>query len=160
VHQFRWWQNIRLGKTELTFTPVQHWSSRGITDRNSSLWGGWFIKSPSLSLYHAGDTGYSNDFVKTREILGVPDVAFIPIGAYEPRWFMRSQHVNPAEAVQVALDLKVPRSFGMHWGTFILTDEAVKAPRRALEKAVAESGQAADFFTAPMPGQIIPLLLE
>ena len=160
VHQFRWWQNIRLGKTELTFTPVQHWSSRGITDRNSSLWGGWFIKSPSLSLYHAGDTGYSKDFVKTREILGVPDVAFIPIGAYEPRWFMRSQHVNPAEAVQVALDLKAPRSYGMHWGTFILTDEAVKAPRRALEKAVAESGQAADFFTAPMPGQIIPLLLE
>ena len=160
VHQFRWWQNIRLGKTELTFTPVQHWSSRGITDRNSSLWGGWFIKSPSLSLYHAGDTGYSKDFVKTRETLGVPDVAFIPIGAYEPRWFMRTQHVNPAEAVQVALDLKAPRSYGMHWGTFILTDEAVKAPRRALEKAVAESGQAADFFTAPMPGQIIPLLLD
>ena len=98
--------------------------------------------------------------MKTRETLGVPDVAFIPIGAYEPRWFMRTQHVNPAEAVQVALDLKAPRSYGMHWGTFILTDEAVKAPRRALEKAVAESGQAADFFTAPMPGQIIPLLLE
>lgn len=157
VHQFRWWQNIRLGKTELTFTPVQHWSSRGITDRNSSLWGGWFIKSPSLSLYHAGDTGYSKDFVKTRETLGVPDVAFIPIGAYEPRWFMRTQHVNPAEAVQVALDLKAPRSFGMHWGTFILTDEPVKSPPEELKKALDDRGKASDFFTAPKPGEILSL---
>jgi len=157
VHQFRWWQNIRLGKTELTFTPVQHWSSRGITDRNSSLWGGWFIKSPSLSLYHAGDTGYSKDFVKTRETLGVPDVAFIPIGAYEPQWFMRTQHVNPAEAVQVALDLKAPRSFGMHWGTFILTDEPVKSPPEELKKALDDRGKASDFFTAPKPGEILSL---
>jgi N-acyl-phosphatidylethanolamine-hydrolysing phospholipase D len=157
VHQFRWWQNIRLGETELTFTPVQHWSSRGITDRNSSLWGGWFIKSPSLSLYHAGDTGYSKDFVKTRETLGVPDVAFIPIGAYEPRWFMRTQHVNPAEAVQVALDLKAPRSFGMHWGTFILTDEPVKSPPEELKKALDDRGKASDFFTAPKPGEILSL---
>ena len=157
VHQFRWWQNIRLGKTELTFTPVQHWSSRGITDRNSSLWGGWFIKSPSLSLYHAGDTGYSKDFVKTRETLGVPDVAFIPIGAYEPRWFMRTQHVNPAEAVQVALDLKAPRSFGMHWGTFILTDEPVKSPPEELKKALDDRGKASNFFTAPKPGEILSL---
>ena len=157
VREFRWWQNIRLGKTEFTFTPVQHWSGRGITGRNGSLWGGWFIKSSTLSLYHAGDTGYSKDFVKTRETLGVPDVAFIPIGAYEPRWFMRTQHVNPAEAVQVALDLKAPRSFGMHWGTFILTDEPVKSPPEELKKALDDRGKASNFFTAPKPGEILSL---
>jgi len=149
VHEFRWWQNIRLGKTEFTFTPVQHWSGRGIAGRNGSLWGGWFMKSPTLSLYHAGDTGYSKDFVATREKMGAPDFAFIPIGAYEPRWFMGQQHVNPSEAVQVALDLQVARSFGMHWGTFILTDEPVKSPPEELEKALDDRGQASDFFTAP-----------
>jgi len=160
VHEFRWWQNIRLGKTEFTFTPVQHWSGRGIAGRNGSLWGGWFMKSPTLSLYHAGDTGYSKDFVATREKMGVPDFAFIPIGAYEPRWFMGQQHVNPSEAVQVALDLQVARSFGMHWGTFILTDEPVKSPPEELEKALDDRGQASDFFTAPKPGEILSLTLE
>ena len=87
-----------------------------------------------------GDTGYSDDFVATRERLGAPDFAFIPIGAYNPRWFMKNQHVNPAEAVQVALDLQVPKAFGMHWGTFILTDEPVIEPRVALAEALQNRG--------------------
>lgn len=157
VSEFRWWQNILLKQTEFTFTPVQHWSGRGITGRNTSLWGGWFMKSPSLSLYHSGDTGYSKDFVMTRQRMGIPDVAFIPIGAYKPRWFMKNQHVNPAEAVQVALDLQVPRSFGMHWGTFILTDEAIEEPRMALAQELVDRELPADFFVAPTPGAILTL---
>ena len=157
VTELRWWQNIRVKQTELTFTPVQHWSGRGITGRNSSWWGGWFIKSPDLSLYHAGDTGYSRDFIATRERLGVPDFAFIPIGAYSPRWFMKNQHVDPEEAVQVAFDLQVPHSFGMHWGTFILTDEPIKEPRSVLAKLLVEKDLPEDFFIAPAPGEILSL---
>ena len=157
VTELRWWQNIRVKQTELTFTPVQHWSGRGITGRNSSWWGGWFIKSPDLSLYHAGDTGYSRDFITTRERLGVPDFAFIPIGAYSPRWFMKNQHVDPEEAVQVAFDLQVPHSFGMHWGTFILTDEPIKEPRSVLAKLLVEKDLPEDFFIAPVPGEILSL---
>lgn len=158
VSELRWWQNIKLKQTELTFTPVQHWSGRWITGRNTSLWGGWFLKSPRMSVYHAGDTGYSNDFVVTQARMGTPDFAFIPIGAYKPRWFMKNQHVNPAEAVQVALDLQVSRSFGMHWGTFILTDEAIEEPRSMLAQALSDRGLAPDFFIAPTPGAILNLV--
>lgn len=157
VSEFRWWQNIQINQTEFIFTPVQHWSGRGITGRNTSLWGGWFLKSPSLSVYHAGDTGYSNDFVVTQKRLGTPDVAFIPIGAYKPRWFMKNQHVNPAEAVQIALDLQTTRSFGMHWGTFVLTDESIKEPRTMLAQVLEERNLAPDFFIAPAPGAILSL---
>ena len=157
VSQFRWWQTTKVNQTEFTFTPVQHWSGRWVTGRNTSLWGGWFLKSPNLSLYHAGDTGYSKDFITTQERMGTPDFAFIPIGAYKPRWFMKNQHVDPAEAVQIALDLQVKRSFGMHWGTFILTDESVNEPRLMLAKALRERGLLPDFFIAPTPGAIINL---
>ena len=157
VSEFRWWQNIQIKQTEFTYTPVQHWSGRGVTGRNSSLWGGWFVKSPSLSIYHAGDTGYSNDFVVTQKRLGTPDVAFIPIGAYKPRWFMKNQHVDPAEAVQIALDLQVTRSFGMHWGTFVLTDEPIKEPRAMLAQALKDRNLKPEFFIAPTPGAILSL---
>jgi N-acyl-phosphatidylethanolamine-hydrolysing phospholipase D len=157
VSQFRWWQSIKVNKTEFTFTPVQHWSGRGITGKNTSLWGGWFLKSPSLSVYHAGDTGYSNDFVVTQERLGTPDFDVIPNGGYEPRSYMKNKHVNPAEAVQIALDLQVKRSFGMHWGTFVLTDEPIEEPRKMLVQALKERNLAPNFFIAPAPGAILSL---
>ena len=155
VTELRWWQNLRVSETDFTFTPVQHWSARALSGRNNSWWGGWFMKHPTLALYHAGDTGYSKDFVETRERLGVPDFAFIPIGAYSPRWFMKNQHVDPVEAVQIALDLQAPKSFGMHWGTFILTDEPITEPREKLAEVLLEQQLADDFFIAPVPGEII-----
>ncbi len=115
------------------------------------------MESPNLSLYHAGDTGYSKDFLDTRQRLGAPDFAFVPIGAYKPRWFMKNQHVDPAEAIQVALDLEAPKSFGMHWGTFILTDEAIEEPRAVLLQELEKRNLANDFLVAPTPGAIIPL---
>jgi len=146
-----------LSNTTFHFTPVQHWSKRGLFDRNKSLWGGWFIQSNDLALYHAGDTGYSSDFKTTYERLGAPDYSFIPIGAYDPRWFMKDSHVNPEEAVQIALDLKTPHSFGMHWGTFTLTDEPVLEPPARLKEALKEQNLAPDFFISPKPGEILLL---
>ena len=157
VHEFLWWENIQIQDTTFTFTPVQHWSKRGLYDRNKSLWGGWFIQAKDLKLYHAGDTGYSNDFVTTRDQLGSPDYSFIPIGGYDPRWFMKDSHVNPEEALQIALDLKAPHSFGMHWGTFILTDELVTEPPKRVAAALKDQGLESDFFSSPKPGAILSL---
>jgi N-acyl-phosphatidylethanolamine-hydrolysing phospholipase D len=157
VYEMNWWDEFNHSETTFSFTPVQHWSKRGLFDRNKSLWGGWFMQSKDLALYHAGDTGYSRDFKTTYERLGAPDYSFIPIGAYDPRWFMKDSHVNPEEAVQIALDLKTQRSFGMHWGTFILTDEPVLEPPARLEEALKEQNLAPDFFISPKPGEILQL---
>jgi L-ascorbate metabolism protein UlaG (beta-lactamase superfamily) len=157
VVEMNWWDIFRISNTEFHFTPVQHWSKRGLFDRNKSLWGGWFIKSNDLSLYHAGDTGYSSDFKTTYERLGAPDYSFIPIGAYDPRWFMKDSHVNPEEAVQIALDLKTPHSFGMHWGTFTLTDEPVLEPPARLKEALEKQNLESGFFISPKPGEILQL---
>jgi L-ascorbate metabolism protein UlaG (beta-lactamase superfamily) len=157
IIEMNWWDIFRVSNTEFHFTPVQHWSKRGLFDRNKSLWGGWFIKSNDLALYHAGDTGYSSDFKTTYERLGAPDYSFIPIGAYDPRWFMQDSHVNPEEAVQIALDLKTPHSFGMHWGTFTLTDEPVLEPPARLKEALEKQNLESDFFISPKPGEILQL---
>ena len=157
VHEMNWWDEFSHSETTFNFTPVQHWSKRGLFDRNKSLWGGWFFQTKDLALYHAGDTGYSSDFKATYERLGAPDYSFIPIGAYDPRWFMKDSHVNPEEAIQIALDLKTPRSFGMHWGTFILTDEPVLEPPVRLKETLKEQNLATDFFISPKPGEILQL---
>ena len=157
VVEMNWWESLKVSNTTFHFTPVQHWSKRGLFDRNKSLWGGWFMQTDALALYHAGDTGYSNDFKTTYERLGAPDYSFIPIGAYDPRWFMKDSHVNPEEAVQIALDLKTSHSFGMHWGTFILTDEPVLEPPVRLERALIDQNLEADFFRSPKPGEILQL---
>jgi L-ascorbate metabolism protein UlaG (beta-lactamase superfamily) len=157
VYEMQWWDAFHFSNTTFHFTPVQHWSKRGLFDRNKSLWGGWFIKTDKLALYHAGDTGYSNDFKTTYERLGAPDYSFIPIGAYDPRWFMKDSHVNPEEAVQIALDLQTPHSFGMHWGTFTLTDEPVLEPPARLKEALKKQNLESDFFISPKPGEILQL---
>ena len=123
IFEFQWWDAMSINNIDITFTPVQHWSARGIFDRNKSLWGGWYFNDHGLKLFHAGDSGYSKDFVDIKNNLGAPDLAFIPIGAYDPEWFMSESHMNPEEAVKVSLDLNAKQSIGMHWGTFTLTSE-------------------------------------
>jgi len=152
VYEFKWWESYDGNGIKFTFTPVQHWSKRGLFDRNKSLWGGWYITNQDYSLYHAGDTGYSNDFIKTKERLGAPKYAFIPIGAYDPEWFMSESHVNPEEAIQIFLDLEAEKAFGMHWATFALTDEDTLEPKVRLERASTQFN-----FNSPIPGQIIAL---
>ena len=157
VEEFLWWEDIDIKGTKFTFTPVQHWSARGIRDRNKSLWEGWFIKSSERSLYHAGDTGYSQDFNVTRKKLGSPDMAMIPIGAYDPQWFMSYSHVNPEEAVQISQDLGSRQSLAMHWGTFLLTDEEVLEPSVLLRKALEDKNLDKEYFMTLKPGEIFNL---
>ena len=153
-HEFLWWEEITINNTNFTFTPAQHWSARGLRDRNKSLWGSWFIKNGDRNIFHAGDTGYSKDFIEIRNRLGEVDFAMIPIGAYDPQWFMSYSHVNPEEALNIAKDLNAKKSIGMHWGTFILTDEPVLEPRDKLKKIAAETN--IDFYTVK-PGDIIEI---
>jgi N-acyl-phosphatidylethanolamine-hydrolysing phospholipase D len=139
-----WWESHEIAGVEFHLTPVQHWSGRGLHDRNRTLWGGWAVFGADFQWYFTGDSGYSADFADTRRrflgkqtaaLGGGFDVALIAIGACEPRWFMRAQHVDPAEAVQVHLDLGAKRSLGVHWGTFELSDEALDYPPRELRRA-------------------------
>jgi len=155
VYNFDWWESIEHKGFVITFTPVQHWSKRSLFDRNKSLWGGWFFKHKDYSLYHAGDTGYSKDFIDTKIKLGSPKYAFIPIGAYDPEWFMAESHVNPEDAVQIMLDLEAEKAFGMHWATFVLTDEDTIEPKIRLEKEIMKYKDL-DFISV-VPGSIINL---
>ena len=152
--EFLWWEEITFDNTKFIFTPAQHWSARGLRDRNKSLWGSWFIKNEDKNIFHAGDTGYSDDFMEIRNRLGAVDFAMIPIGAYDPQWFMSYSHVNPEEALNIAKDLDAKKSIGMHWGTFILTDEPVLEPRERLNKITNQTN--VDFYTVT-PGNIIEM---
>ena len=155
TYEFEWWETFSINNISFTFTPVQHWSKRGLFDRNKSLWGGWYIQYPDYALYHAGDTGYSKDFKDTKNKLGSPKYAFIPIGAYDPEWFMASSHVNPEDALQIMIDLEAEHAFGMHWGTFVLTDEDTLEPPQRLRQALKNS-QDIDFQSL-QPGKVIDL---
>ncbi len=141
-----WWQSTELAGARVTYVPAQHFSSRGLYDRNQCLWGGFVIEAGGAVVYFAGDSGYCPHFAEIGQRFPRIDLALLPIGAYEPRWFMRQQHVNPEEAVRAHLDLRARRSIGMHFGTFQLTDEAIDAPVLALREARSREGLSeADF---------------
>ena len=128
VREFDWWDNRQVNGLSVSFVPAQHWSARGLTDRNRSLWGGWVLDDARHRIYFAGDSGYSRDFAEIGARFGGFDLALLPVGAYEPRWFMKAQHVNPEEAVLAHFDVRARRSIGIHWGTFELTDEPLDQP--------------------------------
>lgn len=155
VIELDWWQSHNLPNSDMvvTFTPVQHWSSRSPFDRNKSLWGGFVLKNSKFNIYFGGDTGYGTHFKETAEKLGPFDLSLIPIGAYEPRWFMKEQHMNPEEAVQAHLDLKSKMSLGCHFGTFQLTDEGIDDPVKDLEIAKKKFGVGEADFIAPDNGK-------
>ena len=155
VYEFEWWESKIIENTTFTFVPVQHWSRRGLFDKNKSLWGGWWIENSNIKLVHLGDTGYSKDFIEINKRLGSPDVAFIPIGAYSPRRIMKKSHMNPREALDAALDLGAKKSIGMHWGTFILTTEPIREPEVILNDLIQKSNFQEDFFITMKPGSII-----
>lgn len=152
VVELDWWGVHQHEGVEFQLTPVQHWSARGLGDRNQTLWGGWAVFASDLHWYFSGDAGYSRDFADTRRRFsdrqreGGFDLALLPIGAYEPRWFMQQQHINPAEAVQAHKDLGARRSLGIHWGTFAMTDESLDQPPQDLAAARQDQGLGADDF--------------
>lgn len=158
-----WWQQRTLGDLTITFVPAQHWSRRTATDRDQTLWGGFVGhtaragQANGSSFYFAGDTGYGPDFVAIGERFGPIDLALIPIGAYEPRWFMSDQHVSPDESIRIHKDIKARRSLGIHWGTFLLTDEPLDQPLADLATARAKAGIGADEFLTLLHGQTLNL---
>lgn len=156
VHEFDWWQQANYGELAVTATPSQHWSARGLFDRNETLWSAWHLSIGDFSLWFAGDTGYND--IQFKEIgarFESIDVALIPIGAYAPRWFMKDQHVNPEEAVQMHIDVGAKRSLGMHWGTFQLTAEKFFEPKERLALALAERRLDPESFSALSIGEIV-----
>ncbi len=146
-----WWETATLKDVSFTLTPTQHWSGRGLFDRYETLWGSWAIQfaKADTRLWFGGDTGYNDiQFKQIGDRYGPFDLSFIPIGAYEPRWFMKTAHVNPVEAVKIHQDIKSESSIGIHWGTFVLTSEEVDEPPKILKKALQEAGLPLDEFIA------------
>ena len=135
VEELDWWQEAYTSPLSITLTPAQHFSARSPLDRNRALWGGFMLAPSGARIFFAGDTAYAPFFHDVRQRLGPVDLALLPIGAYEPRWFMQIVHMNPAEAVQAHLDLEASESVGMHFGTFQMTTEGIDEPLRALEDA-------------------------
>jgi L-ascorbate metabolism protein UlaG (beta-lactamase superfamily) len=141
-----WWQGATVGSTEVTCVPAQHFSARTPWDKNRSLWSGFVLRSGGVTIYFAGDTGYGPMFGEIGRRMPGIDVALVPIGAYEPRWFMKPMHVNPEEAVRIHLDVRPRVSVAMHFGTFPLTDEAIDAPLGALAAAREAHHLSSDDF--------------
>ena len=141
-----WWQSTTAGPAEITCVPAQHFSARTPWDRDRTLWCGYVVRVDGVAIYFAGDSGYSPQFKEIGARCPSIDVALLPIGAYEPRWFMAPVHMNPDEAVRAHLDVRPRVSIGMHFGTFQLTDEAIDAPIRALERARVAHGVSAEAF--------------
>ena len=155
IVELDWWQtHAQAPNLSITVTPSQHWSNRLSGRRCGRLWGGFYLQAGTTRLYFVGDTGYHETlFAEVRNRLGAPDLAFIPIGAYEPRWIMAEQHCNPAEAALIHRDVGARRSVAMHWGTFQLTDEGRDTPPHELRTALATSAVPTESFQILEPGE-------
>jgi L-ascorbate metabolism protein UlaG (beta-lactamase superfamily) len=163
VVELDWWQSQMVAPfVTVTLTPTQHWSNRLGTPRNYRLWGGFYFTfaapagAQTRRVWFVGDTGRAPEIVQqVRQRCGAPDLAMIPIGAYEPRWFMAPMHLNPAEAVELHRASGARRSVPMHWGTFQLSDEGREDPPTALADAAREAGLADGEFGPLAPGESV-----
>lgn len=154
-----WWQSTKHLGWQFTSVPVQHFSGRGAI-QNNTLWAGWVLEAPESSPYRllfVGDSGYSSDFKEIGRRFAPFDLSLIPIGAYEPRWFMREVHVNPEEAVRIHLDVGSKKSIAMHWGSFILTDEPMDQPPLHLQQAKQKLNVEDSEFVVVDHGARIPI---
>ncbi len=157
VREMDWWETDEVPGLTLHFVPTQHWSARSPFDRNETLWGAWVVESPDFRFFFCGDAGYSDHFREIARKFGSFDLAAIPIGAYEPRWFMKAAHINPAEAVQVHRELDSRFSIAIQWGTFVLSDEPLDEPPVRLAEALAEAGVDPGRFVTLRHGETIRL---
>jgi L-ascorbate metabolism protein UlaG (beta-lactamase superfamily) len=154
---YDWDDRVEIGAgVAVTLVATRHWSARNLSDRNMSLWASFVIGTPSGSIYFVADSGYGDGwyFRRARERHGALRLAILPIGAYEPRWFMRDQHMNPAESVQALVDCGAEMALAHHYGTFQLTDEPFEAPLAALSEALNAAGISPKRFRALLPGQV------
>jgi N-acyl-phosphatidylethanolamine-hydrolysing phospholipase D len=162
VRELDWWNTVREGDVMITSTPAQHFSGRGFGDRDRALWCGWALRIGERAIWFAGDTGYHPEFAAIGSRCGPFDVALMPVGAYEPRWFMRPVHMNPDDAVRAFQDVRnaafmVP----MHWGTFRLTDEPMAEPPVRTAAAWRAAGLPAESLWVLNPGEtrVVPRVL-
>jgi L-ascorbate metabolism protein UlaG (beta-lactamase superfamily) len=152
-----WWDSADVGGVRVSFVPSQHWSRRGLADSNRALWGGFVIESGGVSIYHSGDTAYFAGFAEIGRRFPQIDAALLPIGAYDPEWFMSKQHMNPAEALRAFHDLGARKVVAMHWGTFKLTDEPLDEPPVLFRKGADERGLPEDAARVAAVGETIVL---
>ncbi len=152
-----WWQAFPLSsELRVTIVPSYHWSSRTLRDRRMALWGGFVLEAPAGVVYCAGDTAYRDGaiFRDIGERFGPPIVAVLPIGGYAPRWFMKVQHANPREALQIASACGAQQVLGIHWDTFPLTDEPYNEPPQLFATYAQEGGFEAIRAQALRPGDV------
>jgi len=159
VSELDWWQARSHDGVDVTCVPAQHFSGRTPWDRNTTLWGGFVVQLAGHALYFVGDTGWHDDFGEIGRRCGPFDTVLMPIGAYDPRWIMAPVHVNPEEAVRAFTTLRAahpasaPVMVAMHWGTFVLTDEALDEPPARTRAAWAALGLPADQLWVMAPGE-------
>ncbi len=153
VVELDWWQSESTENYELTAVPMQHWSKRTPITNNDTLWVGWVVKVKKFKFFFLGDTGYAPLFKEIGNRLGPFDLCAIPIGAYEPRWFMKNQHISPPESLLIHKDVNCKQSIGIHWGTFALTDEPLNEPPRVIAELKAKMGISDDEFFVLQHGE-------
>ncbi|BDG09874.1 MBL fold metallo-hydrolase [Anaeromyxobacter paludicola] len=155
-----WWQSARVGPEPgvvVTLVPAQHWSRRGLSDLNRRLWGGFVIQGRTQAVYHSGDTALFDGFAEIGRRFPGLDAALLPIGAYDPGWFMERQHMSPEQALRAFEALGARRFVAMHWGTFKLTDEPLDEPPRRLEAERARRGLPRERIFVPAVGETLDL---
>jgi N-acyl-phosphatidylethanolamine-hydrolysing phospholipase D len=158
VLEAEWGQAIAVAGARLTAVPALHFSARGIHDRNRALWCGWLVEVGGRRIYFAGDTGMAPFFTqlgKWFRSTGGIDIALLPIGAYQPRWFMKPVHCTAADAVSIHKQIGARQSLGMHWGTFVLTEEPLREPPILLADTLAAEGLPAESFRALAIGETV-----
>ena len=158
VVELDWWQThvptLAGGASlKITATPAQHFGARGVTDRFKTLWGGFTLETTAGRLYFAGDSGYFDGFAEIGRRLGPFDLAFLPIGAYLPRWFMEPVHCTPAEALKIHADVRAKRSLAMHFGCFPLADDGYEQPVNEFRAALAAASLTETDFSLPHVGE-------
>jgi len=157
---YDWHDRVELGGgVAVTLVPTHHWSARSLFDRNRALWASFILETPAGKIYIVGDSGYGEGqhFRRVAEAHAPLRLALLPIGAYEPRWFMRDQHMNPEDAVKALADCGAEAALAHHHGTFQLTDEAIDAPALALAEALDAAGVPRERFAVLKPGQVVEI---
>ena len=160
VTELDWWETAAMDRLGIACTPARHFSARGIRDRDATLWSGWCIRAGSRRVFFAGDTGLHPEFAAVAQRFGPFDLVMLPIGAYEPRWFMKPVHMSPEEAAEACLVMRAVQPLGhgsvmaaMHWGTFKLTDEPMDEPPKRMAAAWSRHGLPVDDLWVPAHGE-------
>ncbi|NIF20196.1 MBL fold metallo-hydrolase [Candidatus Pantoea multigeneris] len=157
VTQLDWWDSTRADGIDFHAVPAKHWSMRTFHDRNRSLWCGWVIVTSTTRFWFSGDSGYSESLYEIPRRLGPFNVAALPNGAYAPKWFMNSQHMDPDQAVKLWRHMAQPLTVPIHWGVFELADESLDEPPEDLARAIAASGEDNGQFSPWRIGESRPL---